>query len=87
MSAANEAVGLVRDKGLDDGGAEMHVARGKAELQGNDRLESNVRTGIYGLSTYRADDIYILTRPVQSYEAGRRAEEGVKLRMKKYITG
>ena len=33
MSIADEAVGLVRDKGLDDGGAGMHVAQGKAELQ------------------------------------------------------
>ena len=33
MSAAIKADGLVRDKGLDDGGAGMHVARGKAELQ------------------------------------------------------
>ena len=32
LSTASEAVDLVRDKGLDDGGAGMHVARGKAEL-------------------------------------------------------
>ena len=46
MSTANVAVGLVRDGGLDDG-AEVHVAQGKAELQSSDRLESNVRTGIF----------------------------------------
>ena len=32
MSTACEAVGLVRDGGLDDG-AGVHVAQGKAELQ------------------------------------------------------
>ena len=42
IDEADEAVDLVRDGDLDDG-AGMHVAQGKAELQGN------VRTGIFGL--------------------------------------
>ena len=50
MSTADVAVGLVRDGGLDDG-AEVQVAQGKAELQSSDRLESNVRTGIFGHRT------------------------------------
>ena len=50
MSTANVAVGLVRDEGLDDG-AEVYIAQGKAELQSSNRLESNVRTGIFGLGT------------------------------------
>ena len=37
MSTANVAVGLVRDRDLDDG-AEVHVAQGKAELQSSNWL-------------------------------------------------
>ena len=61
-------------------GCTLHEARLSCRLQGSDRLENNVRTGIFGLGTYRADYIYIITCSVQLYGAGRRAEEGVKVR-------